>query len=237
MVRYGGQRLCPCFSGGRTLLRSASRGWDGCRRVAGLGLLTWVYRFGLMHRVVAACGRAEHRRRLLPARLVVYFVLALALVSSAPYLEMMRHLVEGLRGQGLLGQWRIPAKSSLLRARQRLGSEPLRVLVAATAKPMGTETTAGCFWRGLRLPTVDSTCWDVADSPANEAAFGRPGNSRGHDKSRPSPACTTSPSPHDPSSPAARFRLLDHDLVQHPLASRFHEVGCPRLDQISGECS
>lgn len=151
--------------------------------LSGLGLLTWVYRPGLVDRVVAACGRGEQRRRLLPARLVVYFVLALALFSPAPYLEVMRHLVEGLRSQGLLGEWRIPAKSSLFRARQRLGSEPLRVLFATTAKPMGTETTPGCFWRGLRLLAVDGTCWDVADSPANEAAFGRPGNSRGHDKS------------------------------------------------------
>ena len=101
--------------------------------LSGLGLLTWVYPPGLVDRVVAACGRAEHRRRLLPARLVVYFVLALALFSPAPYLEVMRHLVEGLRGQGLLGDWHIPAKSSLFRARQRLGPEPLRVLFATTA--------------------------------------------------------------------------------------------------------
>ncbi|WP_260609292.1 IS4 family transposase [Streptomyces sp. WAC 01325] len=148
-----------------------------------MGLLTWVYPSGLVDRVVAACGRAEQRRRLLPARLVVYFVLALALFSPAPYLDVMRHLVEGLRVAGLLGEWRIPAKSSLFRARQRLGSEPLRVLFTTTAKPMGTEATPGCFWRGLRLLAVDATCWDVADSPANEAAFGRPGNSRGHDKS------------------------------------------------------
>ena len=78
--------------------------------LSGLGLLTWVYRPGLVDRVVAACGRAEHRRRLLPARLVVYFVLALALFSPAPYLEVMRHLVEGLRGRGLLGEWHVPAK-------------------------------------------------------------------------------------------------------------------------------
>lgn len=151
--------------------------------LSGLGLLSWVYPSGLVDRVVAACGRAEQRRRLLPARLVVYFVLGLALFSSAPYLEVMRHLVEGLRGQGLLGEWHIPAKSSLFRARQRLGSEPLRVLFATTAKPMGTQDTPGCFWRGSRLLAVDGTCWDVADSPANEAAFGRPGNSRGYDKS------------------------------------------------------
>ncbi|WP_443060473.1 transposase domain-containing protein [Streptomyces sp. NBC_00459] len=123
-------------------------GGAGVGELSGLGLLTWVYRPGLVDRVVAACGRAEHRRRLLPARLVVYFVLALAQFSPAPYLEVMRHLVEGLRSQGLLGEWRIPAKSSLFRARQRLGSEPLRVLFATTAKPMGTGATPGVLLAG-----------------------------------------------------------------------------------------
>ncbi|MFE5994180.1 transposase domain-containing protein [Streptomyces sp. NPDC056453] len=46
--------------------------------LSGLGLLTWVYPPGLVDRVVA-CGRTERRQRLLPARLVVYFVLGLAL--------------------------------------------------------------------------------------------------------------------------------------------------------------
>src|SRR3954468_4836240 len=85
---------------GRTLLCSV----PGVVRVAasvselsGLGLLTWVYPPGLVDRVVAACGRVEQRKRLLPARLVVYFVLGLALFSPAPYLDVMRHLVEGLR--------------------------------------------------------------------------------------------------------------------------------------------
>lgn len=132
---------------------------------------------------MAACGRAEQRKRLLPARLVVYFVLALALFSPAPYLEVMRHLVAGLRGVGLLGDWHVPAKSSLFRARQRLGSEPLQVLFATTAKPMATETTPGAFWRGLRLLAMDGTCWDVADTEANEAAFGRPGSGRGTGRS------------------------------------------------------
>jgi hypothetical protein len=151
--------------------------------LSGLGLLTWVYPPGLVDRVVAACGRAEQRKRLLPARLVVYFVLGLALFSPAPYLDVMRHLVEGLRGLGLLGNWHIPAKSSLSRARQRLGPEPLRVLFTTAAQPMGTDATPGAFWRGLRLLAVDGTCWDIADTPANETAFGRPGNSRGTNKS------------------------------------------------------
>ena len=115
--------------------------------------------------------------------MVVYFVLGLALFSPAPYLEVMRHLVAGLRGLGLLGDWHVLAKSSLFRARQRLGSEPLQVLFAATTKPTATESTPGAFWRGLRLLAVDGTCWDVADTEANQAAFGRPGSGRGTGRS------------------------------------------------------
>ncbi|MFI0968405.1 transposase domain-containing protein [Streptomyces sp. NPDC021080] len=52
---------------------------------------------GLVDRVVAACGRAGQRQRLLPEPLVVYFVLKPPLFSPAPYPEVTRHLVEGLR--------------------------------------------------------------------------------------------------------------------------------------------
>ncbi|MEU3545217.1 IS4 family transposase [Streptomyces paromomycinus] len=146
--------------------------------LTGLGVLTWLYPPGLVDRVVAACGRSEQRRRLLPARLTVYFMLGLALFSPASYLEVLRHLVEGLRGAGLWGDWRLPAKSSLFRARDRLGPEPLRVLFAATARPLAGQGVPGAFWRGLRLLAVDGTCWDAADTPANEQEFGRPGNTR-----------------------------------------------------------
>jgi hypothetical protein len=152
---------------------------EGVPELSGLGVLTWVYPPDVVDRVVAACGRSERRRRLLPARLVVYFVLALALFSPAPYLEVLRHLVEGLREVGRWGAWRIPAKSSLFRARERLGAEPLRVLFAATARPLATPSTPGAFWRGLRLLALDGTCWDVADTAANDTAFGRPGTHRG----------------------------------------------------------
>ncbi|WP_394807242.1 transposase domain-containing protein [Streptomyces asiaticus] len=133
--------------------------------LSGLGLLTWVYPPGLVDRVVGACGCgcAEQRRRLLPARLVVYSGLGLALFSPAPYLEVMRHPVEGLRCQGLLGGWHVPAKSSLFRARQRLGCEPLRVLFATTAKPTAAEATPGAGARSRR-------CGWLLDLPEDSAA-------------------------------------------------------------------
>lgn len=57
------------------------------------------------------------------------------------------------------------------------------MLFATTARPMATESTPGAFWRGLRVLAVDGTCWDVADSDANQAAFGRPDNGRGTGRS------------------------------------------------------
>ncbi|HET7516798.1 MAG TPA: IS4 family transposase [Actinomycetes bacterium] len=152
---------------------------EGVPELAGLGVLTWVYPPDVVDRVVAACERTEQRRRLLPARLVVYFVLAMALFSPAPYLEVLQHLIQGLRELGRWGTWRVPAKSSLFRARERLGATPLRVLFAATARPLATAATPGAFWRGLRLLAVDGTCWDAADTHANDQAFGRPGSRQG----------------------------------------------------------
>lgn len=122
----------------------------------------------------------EQRHRLLPARVVVYYVLAMALFSDASYEEVMRALVEGLAWQsGWRRSWEIPAKGSIFKARSRLGSEPLELLFEATAGPLATAATGAAFYRGLRLMSLDGTCLDVADTPANVQEFGRPGAGRG----------------------------------------------------------
>jgi len=153
-------------------------------RVA-IGALTSVFPPGLVDRVLAECGRTEQRRRLLPARMVVYYVLALALFADVAYLEVLRLLVEALRRPGRhrhadpLGLPRLPVKSALVQARARLGPEPLQALFVAAARPLATSATAGAWYRGLRLVAVDGTTLDVADTPANDAAFGRAKSGRG----------------------------------------------------------
>ena len=154
-------------------------------RVA-IGVLTRTYPPALVDRVLAQTGRTERRHRLLPARLVVYYVLALALFAGVAYEEVLRCLVEGLRGAAWWPNprepwraWRVPAKSALVQARARLGAAPLRALFAQAARPLATEQTQGAFWRSLRVLALDGTCLDVADTPANAAAFGRPGTGRG----------------------------------------------------------
>jgi Insertion element 4 transposase N-terminal/Transposase DDE domain len=145
-----------------------------------IGVLTRVFPPELVDAVVAEAGRGERRQRLLPARVVVYYVLAMALFSDASYEEVMRQLVEGLSwASGWQRVWEVPSKAAIFKARQRLGSEPLELLFGAVAQPLAGKRTHGAFYRGLRLMSLDGTCLDVADTLENEAAFGRPGSSRG----------------------------------------------------------
>jgi len=145
-----------------------------------VGVLTRVFPPELVDRVVAEAGRTEVRHRLLPARVVVYYVLGLALFSQASYEEVMRDLVEGLSwASGWAQSWNVPTKAALFKARARLGPEPLKALFGEVAAPLATAQTRGAWYRGLRLMSIDGTCIDVADTPANEAEFGRPGTGRG----------------------------------------------------------
>ncbi len=145
-----------------------------------LGVLTRVFPPALVDEVLEATGRVEQRSRLLPARLVVYYVLGLALFAQASYEEVMRNLVEGLAWQsGWARTWRMPSKSAIFQARARLGVEPLQLLFDRGCVPLATPATPGGFYRDWRLVAVDGTCLDVADTPDNDAAFGRPGASRG----------------------------------------------------------
>jgi hypothetical protein len=145
-----------------------------------IGVLTRVFPPELVDRVVARAGRTEQRQRLLPARVVVYYVLGLGLYSSASYEEVMRMLVDGLSWQaGWQRPWSVPTKAALFQARRRLGSGPLRALFEDVAVPLAEPATAGAFYRDMRLVSIDGTCLDVADTIANERAFGRPGSGRG----------------------------------------------------------
>jgi hypothetical protein len=145
-----------------------------------IGVLTGLFPPELVDRVVAEAGRTERRHRLLPARVVVYYVLALALFSQSSYEEVMRMLVEGLSWRsGWARRWEVPAKGSLFKARARLGPEPLRALFDAVAQPLATPATVGAWYRDWRLMSIDGTCVDLADTAANDDEFGRPRTGRG----------------------------------------------------------
>lgn len=145
-----------------------------------IGVLTRVFPPELVDQVIDESQRRETRHRLLPARVVVYYVLGLALFADASYEEVMRNLVEGLSwASGWARDWQVPTKGSLAKARARLGPEPLEALFRGVAEPMATAQSPGAFYRGLRLMSIDGTTLDLADTTENAARFGRPGSGRG----------------------------------------------------------
>lgn len=130
--------------------------------------------------VLEQTGRASVRQRDLPAHVVIYYVIALALYMRSSYREVLRCLLEGV-------QWlidpsasvKVAGKSGISQARSRLGAAPVQALYAAVVAPIATEQTKGAWFRQWRLVSLDGSTLDVADTADNDKAFGRPGSSRG----------------------------------------------------------
>ena len=162
-----------------------------------VGVLTRAFPPDLVDEVIGATGTREVRRRLLPARLVVYFVLALWLFRgrNSGYGQVMAKLADGLyhrrRGADLLAgrldpdgwvdagagrRWRQPGASSLSRARDKLGADPLHMLFEHVAGPVAAGGAPGVFCCGLRVISMDGSTTDVPDSAENDAFFRRPSN-------------------------------------------------------------
>jgi Insertion element 4 transposase N-terminal/Transposase DDE domain len=130
--------------------------------------------------VLKQTGLASVRERDLPAHVVVYYVVALALYMRSSYREVLRCLLEGV--QWLLdpsATVKVVGKSGISQARSRLGPEPLKKLYQAIVAPIAEERTKGAWYREWRLISLDGSTLDTADTAENEQAFGRPGASRG----------------------------------------------------------
>lgn len=145
-----------------------------------LGVLTKAIPMERIQSVLKQTGKASQRQRDLPAHVVVYYVIALALYMQSSYREVLRCLLEGI-------QWltdptaalKVAGKSGISQARTRLGSEPVRQLHDAVVGPIAVASTRGAWYRGWRLVSIDGSTLDVADEQGNQRAFGRPAASRG----------------------------------------------------------
>ena len=145
-----------------------------------LGVMAKTFPLSKVHAVLESTNKASIRRRDLPAHIVVYYVIALALYMQSSYREVLRCLLEGV-------QWlfdpssptKVTGKSGISQARTRLGWEPVRQLHDDVVGPIAGAASKGAWYGRWRLVSVDGSTFDVADEAANEEAFGRPGASRG----------------------------------------------------------
>ena len=145
-----------------------------------LGVIAKTFPLAKILAILKATQKSSVRQRDLPAHVVVYYVIALALYMQSSYREVLRCLLEGI-------QWlrdpsatiRVAGKSGISQARTRVGWEPFRQLHDEVVKPIAVPATKGAWYGAWRLVSLDGSTLDVADEKVNEDAFGRPGASRG----------------------------------------------------------
>jgi Insertion element 4 transposase N-terminal/Transposase DDE domain len=145
-----------------------------------LGVIAKAFPLTAIHAVLVKTNKASIRQRDLPAHVVIYYVIALALYMRSSYREVLRCLLEGI-------QWlrdpsvnlKVAGKSGISQARTRLSWEPVAQLHDQLVQPIAVPGTKGAWYRQWRLVSLDGSTLDVADEQANEKAFGRPGASRG----------------------------------------------------------
>jgi len=145
-----------------------------------LGVIAKTFPLVKILAILKATEKSSVRQRDLPAHVVVYYVIALALYMQSSYREVLRCLLEGI-------QWlrdpsatiRVAGKSGISQARSRVGWEPFRQLHDELVKPIAVPATKGAWYGAWRLVSLDGSTLDVADEQVNADAFGRPGASRG----------------------------------------------------------
>ena len=145
-----------------------------------LGVLTASFPLETVQTVLARTGRESERERELPAHVMVYYAIALALYADVSTREVLRCLLEGVRWLGDAAPEDEPTgKTGISKARTRLGASPLEALYREVVTPVASDGTPGAWYRGWRVMSLDGTTLDVSDTDANARAFGRPPSARG----------------------------------------------------------
>lgn len=145
-----------------------------------LGVISKTFPMSTIQAILDQTGKASQRHRELPAHVVIYYVIALALYMQVSCREVLRCLIEGLQWlKGPGDRIHVTGKSGISQARSRLGWEPIEALHDEIVKPMSTKETKGAWYRTWRMVSLDGSTMDIADTRENEGVYGRPGASRG----------------------------------------------------------
>lgn len=145
-----------------------------------VGVLAKTFPPARVNAILAVTKKTSVRHRELPAHVVVYYVMGLALYMQVSYREVLRCMLEGVQWlRGPAAAIRVPGKSGISQARTRLGAAPLQQLCDELVGPIATPQTKGAWYRRWRVVTLDGSTMDVADTLDNATAWSRPGASRG----------------------------------------------------------
>ncbi|MFP5346203.1 MAG: IS4 family transposase [Actinomycetes bacterium] len=151
-----------------------------------LGELTQIVPFEMVDAALEETRTLQQRLRDLPARVVVYLLLAGCLFPEVGYCGVWRKLTAGLdtgldngAGTGTAPVIATPSASALAQARRRVGPAPLRWLFDLLRSPMAPPGQPGAWWRGLLVCAIDGTILTVPDSAAVLTRFTKQAGNHG----------------------------------------------------------
>jgi transposase IS4-like protein/DDE family transposase len=129
-----------------------------------------------VERILRVTKRGSRRRRKLPAHVMVYYVIALGLLTSVGAREVLRRV---LHREAQDFSFTLATDVAITKARQRLGWAPLKRLFEDYVRPIATRRMAWAWFKGRRLVAMDGSTLNVIDSRDNVRVFGKPPSSRG----------------------------------------------------------
>ncbi|WP_327258428.1 IS4 family transposase [Streptomyces sp. NBC_01240] len=124
---------------------------DGLYAPGHLGELTQQVPFELVDDVLERTGTTQTRLRMLPSRVGIYFVLAMALFPRLGYMRVWDKLTAGLQQVCPCR----PSEKALRDIRRRLGPAPLELLFTILAGPVARPETPGVRYRRWRTVAFD----------------------------------------------------------------------------------
>ena len=129
--------------------------------------------------VLAAEGRFTARERKLNLVVTVLLIIMMNLYTADAIGAVLEKMAQGLRYIWPDPDYQVPRASAVSYRRDQVGARPVVALFQHVCQPLAAPDTPGAFLFGLRLMAIDGTTEDIADTPANVAAFGRHESGRG----------------------------------------------------------
>src|SRR5260370_2864340 len=139
----------------------------------GIGVLAAVFTPELVDRVVEQAGVREQRKRTLPARVVVYYLLAMVVFFNSSYPEVWNKLVAGLdwakRFRVRLELGMQPSAAAVTYARQRLGWQVMAALLGEVGGPLAGGERGRALGAGMGAVAGGGGWLGLPDTPEDGA--------------------------------------------------------------------
>ena len=153
--------------------------------LVGVGVLTAAFPPELVDLAIDEWDARGERARVLPARLMAYYAMAMAMHFDSGYGEVWNKLLSGLswarRYRQRVRAGVAPSTAALTKARQRLGWEPMAAVLDTSMRRIeaGPREAPWAYFHGLRVLAIDGFTMNVAKTPDNVEEFGVPANDTG----------------------------------------------------------